>query len=194
LNLYSRPLNGIKRRRARLGLAQRISAHITAVEHLPPNKTQTMEPRARIGKTRGQQSFTDGELQHFLYAHGDSHPSLDPTKRVLDEILTEFITEICFEAGRAAQVAGRQKTKLDDIKFACRKNPQYLGKIEEIFSKKDDIDRAKKLFNEHDDKLTKANAVVRGLDNGAATVEEPLGAADDDVDFEIGGKSTGSAK
>ncbi|KAG0652409.1 TBP-associated factor 13 [Hyphodiscus hymeniophilus] len=156
-----------------------------------------MEPRARIGKTRGQQSFSDGELQHFLFAHGDSHPSLDPTKRVLDEILTDFITEICFEAGRAAQVAGRQKTKLDDIKFACRKNPQYLGKIEEIFSKKADIDKTKKLFNEHDDKLTKGTVLERakGLDGGEdAMKEEPLGVADDDIDFEMGGgKSNGSA-
>ena len=33
---------------------------------------------------------------------------------------------------------------------------------------------------------------VRGMDNELAAVEEPLGVADDDVDFDIGGKSTGS--
>lgn len=106
---------------------------------------------------------------------------MDLTKRAFDELLTDFITEICFEAHRSAQLSGRQKIKLDDIKFACRKNPQYLGKIEEIFSKKDDIDKARKTLDVNDDKITKSN--VKGL------VEEPLGDADDDMDLDAGGKS-----
>jgi transcription initiation factor TFIID subunit 13 len=123
-------------------------------------------------------------VQHFLFAHGDTQPSLDTTKRVLDELLTDFITEICFEAHRSAQLAGRQKIKLDDIKFACRKNPQYLGKIEEIFGKKDEIDRARKTLDVNDDKITKSN--VKALE------EEPLGDADDDMDLDVVGKSAGT--
>ena len=88
---------------------------------------------------------------------------------------TDFITELCFEAHRAAQVAGRQKVKLEDVKFACRKSPVYLGKIEEIFGRKEIIDKAKKLVDMNDDKITKSNAM--GLE------EEPLGAADDDADL-----------
>lgn len=112
---------------------------------------------------------------------------MDSTKRVLDELLTDFITELCFEAHRSAQLAGRQKIKLDDIKFACRKNPTYLGKIEEIFGKKDEIDKARKLLDQNDDKITKSN--VKALE------EEPLGDADDDMDVDnrtIGGRSTGT--
>jgi len=147
-----------------------------------------MEPRARVGRNRGQQSFSDLELQHFLFAHGDTPQSLDSTKRVLDELLTDFITELCFEAHRSAQLAGRQKIKLDDIKFACRKNPSYLGKIEEIFGKKDEIDRARKTLDVTDDKITKSN--LKALEE-----EEPLGDADDDMDVDtqtVGGKSTGT--
>ncbi|KAF4625876.1 hypothetical protein G7Y89_g12286 [Cudoniella acicularis] len=147
-----------------------------------------MEPRARVGKNRGQQNFTDQELQHFLFAHGDvgDGQSLETTRKVLDELLTDFITEMCFEAARSSQLAGRQKIKLDDIKFACRKNPTYLGKIQEIFGKKEEIDQAKKLVDMNDDKITKSN--VKAL-------EEPLGDADDvmDVDFRtVGGKSGGT--
>ncbi|KAH8821171.1 transcription initiation factor IID, 18kD subunit-domain-containing protein [Xylogone sp. PMI_703] len=148
-----------------------------------------MEPRARIGKNRGQQSFSDQELQHFLYAHGDVSQSLDSTKRTLDELLTDFITELCFEASRSASLAGRQKIKLDDIKFACRKNPTYLGKIEEVFGKKDEIDRARKTLDVNDDKITKDNVIAM------AGEEEPLGEGDDDVDMDsrtVGGKSTGT--
>lgn len=160
-----------------------------------------MEPRARIGRNRGQQQFSDQEcrsielypwplliwplVQQFLFAHGDTAPSLDSTKRVLDELLTEFITELCFEAQRSAQLSGRQKIKIDDIKFACRKNPAYLGKMEDTNAKKNMIDQARKTLDVNDDKISKSNV---------KTLEEPLGAADDDMDFEtktLGGRSNG---
>ncbi|EKD16613.1 uncharacterized protein L3040_001356 [Drepanopeziza brunnea f. sp. 'multigermtubi'] len=148
-----------------------------------------MEPRARAGKNRGQQSFSDQELQLFLFAHGDVPDSLESTKRVFDELLTDFITELCFEAHRSASLSGRQKIKLDDIKFACRKNPSYLGKIEETAHNKDLIDKAKKLVDVTDDRITKSNMKA---------MEEPLGDGDDDMDFDArntGGKSgTGAAR
>ncbi|KAE8453072.1 hypothetical protein EG329_012259 [Mollisiaceae sp. DMI_Dod_QoI] len=132
-------------------------------------------------------SQTRSAIQHFLYAHGDTPQSLETTKRVFDELLTDFITEICFEAHRSASLSGRQKIKLDDIKFACRKNPMYLGKIEETIQKKVEIEAARKLLDQNDDKITKSN--VKALE------EEPLGDADDDMDLDtktIGGKSTGT--
>tara|TARA_R110002060_G_scaffold4078_9_gene6390 strand:+ start:1443 stop:1943 length:501 start_codon:yes stop_codon:yes gene_type:complete len=162
-----------------------------------------MEPRARVGKNRGQQNFADQDrklsscifesisklslVQHFLFAHGDVPNSLETTKRVLDELLTDFITELCFEAHRSAQLSGRQKIKPDDIKFACRKNPEYLGKINETFNKKTAIEEARKLLDQNDDKITKSN--VKALE------EEPLGDADDDMDLDsrtVGGRSTGT--
>ncbi|RDW60836.1 putative transcription initiation factor TFIID subunit 13 [Coleophoma crateriformis] len=140
-----------------------------------------MEPRARIGKNRGQQNFADQELQLLLFAHGDVKDSLDLTKRVFDECLTDFITELCFEAHRSAALAGRQKIKLDDVRFACRKNPTYLGRIEEIIGKKSEIDKARKTLDVTDDKITKSSLKA---------MEEPLGEADDDEDSKtLGGKS-----
>lgn len=125
-------------------------------------------------------------VRYLLYAHGDTVDPIEPTKRVLDEIITDFITEICFEAHRGAQAAGRQKIKLDDIKFACRKNPTYLGKIEEMSNKKSEIDLARKLVDGTDDKITKSSLK-------AMEAEEPLGDADDDeLDARTsGGKSVG---
>jgi len=107
----------------------------------------------------------------------------------LDELVTDFITELCFEASRSAQISGRQKIKLDDIKFACRKNPLYLGKIEETYEKKREIEEARKLLDQNDDRITKSN--VKALE------EEPLGDKDDDLDAEtgtIGGRSTGGGR
>jgi transcription initiation factor TFIID subunit 13 len=120
----------------------------------------------------------------LLFAHGDVEQSLESTRKVLDEILTDFIVDLCFEADRPAQLAGRQKVKLDDFKFACRKDPIKLGKIEEVFAKKAEIDLARKAVDVNDDKITKGT-----LD--ALVGEEPLNEADDDADAHtVGGKSS----
>ena len=114
------------------------------------------------------------------------HNSLDATKRVLDEFISDFITETCFEAHRAAQLSGRQKIKLEDIKFSSRKHPTYLGKINEIEAKKAEIEKARKTLDVTDDKITKSN--VKALE------EEPLGDADDDMEIDtktVGGRSSG---
>lgn len=58
-----------------------------------------------------------------------------------------------------------------------------MGKIDQVLSKKVELDDTRKLINPADDKITKSTV---------KTLEEPLGIADDDVDMEIrtvGGKS-----
>jgi transcription initiation factor TFIID subunit 13 len=120
----------------------------------------------------------------LLYAHGDVPNSLPSTVRVFDEILSDFIIELCFEADRPAQLAGRQKVKLEDFKFACRKDPLKLGKIEEVFERKAEIDAARKAVDVNDDKITKTNVEALVGD------EEALGEKDDDHETQtLGGKS-----
>lgn len=58
--------------------------------------------------------------------------------------------------------------------------------MEEILSKKNEIDKARKTLDVTDDKINKSNLKA---------MEEPLGEADDDKDFDartLGGKSTKS--
>jgi transcription initiation factor TFIID subunit 13 len=150
--------------------------------------TQSVSLAIRSITTSISDTFT---VSSFLHSHGDVQQPLELTKKVLDELLTDFITETCFEAHRSAQLAGRQKIKLDDIKFACRKNPRYLGKIEETLDKKVYIDASRKLIDGNDDKITKSSM--------KAMEEEPLGADDDDAETELKGvagrsKNTGSKK
>jgi transcription initiation factor TFIID subunit 13 len=136
---------------------------------------------------RGILQLTSLSVQHFLYSYGDVRDSLDTTRRVLDELVTDFVTEICFEASRSAQLAGRQKIKIDDIRFACRKSPMYLGKIQDIQEKKEVIDSARKALDVNDDKITKSN--VKAME------EPPLGDDDDDPDLDTQisrGKATSS--
>ncbi|ROV87553.1 hypothetical protein VSDG_09776 [Cytospora chrysosperma] len=107
-----------------------------------------MEPRARAGKNVGKMNFSYQELTQFLIAHGDSRQPLPETIRVLDEILTEFIQGVSFEATRVAQLAGRQKVKYEDFQFAMRKNPVFLGKAAENKELREIIDKQRRVFNE----------------------------------------------
>jgi transcription initiation factor TFIID subunit 13 len=134
-------------------------------------------------------------VQRLLYAHGDVKTPIPETVKVLDEILTDFIQGIAFEAARVAQYSGRQKLKLDDFQFIFRKNPVFLGKLQETFEKKHAIDVARKLFTDEDDALKDASQQEKSQektgDDPAATAassarpaDEELGAADDDADAE----------
>lgn len=126
---------------------------------------------------------------------------LPETIRVLDEIVTEFIQGMAFEATRAANYAGRQKVKYEDFEFAFRKNDAFLGKVQEVFEKKGEIDSAKKIFtkddeavlmkdaadqeNKHKDKPANGQEDAGGSSaDAAAKQEEELGEADDDADAE----------
>ncbi|KAI0019784.1 TFIID-18kDa-domain-containing protein [Xylariomycetidae sp. FL0641] len=114
-----------------------------------------MEPRARAGKNVGKETFNPKEVSALLYAFGDVAEPLPETVKVLDDIVTEFLEGVCFEASRHAQVAGRQKLKFDDFEFALRRNPQYLGKVRSMIEKRQTIKEARKTFNQDDDALAK---------------------------------------
>ncbi|KAI0843696.1 TFIID-18kDa-domain-containing protein [Hypoxylon sp. FL0890] len=156
-----------------------------------------MEPRARAGKNVGKETFSARDVRALLYAFGDVRDPLPETVRVLDEIVTEFLEGVCFEASRHAQVAGRQKLKFDDFEFALRRNPQYLGKVKSMIEKRKDIKEARRVVDYDDATLAKEH----GTDTGPAAAngeEELLGLDEADEDLElnidISSKGTGSKK
>ncbi|KAM0297932.1 hypothetical protein HYE67_003426 [Fusarium culmorum] len=162
-----------------------------------------MEPRARAGKNVGKMNFSHAELAQLLYAHGDVQNPLPETVRVLDEILTDFMQSIAFEATRAANYSGRQKIKYEDFEFAFRKNPAFLGKVQEVFEKQREIKKAREILRDGEDEIMKDAADEEkkrektdtrpgGSGGGSAAVasaasraEEELGEADDDAEAEL---------
>ncbi|OAQ96540.1 hypothetical protein LLEC1_07553 [Akanthomyces lecanii] len=160
-----------------------------------------MEPRARAGKNVGKMNFSHNELAQLLYAHGDVKNPLPETVRVLDEILTDFMQSIAFEAARAAQYSGRQKIKYEDFEFAFRKNPAFLGKVQEVFEKQKEIKKAREILRDAEDDIMKdaaeeekkrekgdggggAAPAAGGSGSRPVNKEEELGEADDDADAE----------
>ncbi|PTB67542.1 hypothetical protein BBK36DRAFT_1116416 [Trichoderma citrinoviride] len=164
-----------------------------------------MEPRARAGKNVGKMNFSHAELAQLLYAHGDIKNPMPETVRVLDEILTDFMQSIAFEANRAANYSGRQKIKYEDFEFAFRKNPSFLGKVQEVFEKQKEIKKAREILRDGEDEImrdaaeeekrkekekagpTTTNAAAGAnlaTASKASRVEEELGEADDDAEAE----------
>ncbi|RYP51255.1 hypothetical protein DL768_003352 [Monosporascus sp. mg162] len=153
-----------------------------------------MEPRARAGKNVGKETFQPKDVSRLLFAFGDVESPLPETVRVLDEIVTEFLEGVCFEASRHAQAAGRQKLKFDDFEFALRRSPAYLGKVRSMIDKRQHIASMRNLFKENDDDLINTrdhshshHAGARGGTGGGADnkraappEEELLGLSDDD--------------
>ncbi|KID96740.1 transcription initiation factor TFIID subunit 13, partial [Metarhizium majus ARSEF 297] len=146
-----------------------------------------MEPRARAGKN---------VVAQLLYAHGDVKNPLPETVRVLDEILTDFMQSIAFEATRAAHYSGRQKIKYEDFEFAFRKNPAFLGKVQEVFEKQKEIKKAREILRDGEDEIMKdaaeeerrrekEDATGAGGAGKGNRAEEELGEADDDAEAEM---------
>jgi transcription initiation factor TFIID subunit 13 len=127
-------------------------------------------------------------VAQLLYAHGDIKNPMPETVRVLDEILTDFMQSIAFEANRAANYSGRQKIKYEDFEFAFRKNPSFLGKVQEVFEKQKEIKKAREILRDGEDEIMK-DAVEEEKKKEKAPpktnkVEEELGEADDDAEAE----------
>lgn len=82
-----------------------------------------------------------------MYAFGDDDSTPDSIA-VMEDILIDFITELCTEAGRVAYP--RQKVKVDDFRFVLRRDVKKLGRVEELLEKSKEIANAKKLFDEEE--------------------------------------------
>ncbi|KAK5064685.1 hypothetical protein LTR84_000519 [Exophiala bonariae] len=97
------------------------------------------------------------------------------TVRVLDEILTDFIIETCHNAVSAASYSGRAKLKLSDFEFVLRRDAVKLGRVQEMFKKKRDIDNKKKLFDTNEGREGTKMAVGDLVNLGEVVGEEGTG-------------------
>ncbi|ORY55113.1 transcription initiation factor IID, 18kD subunit-domain-containing protein [Pseudomassariella vexata] len=143
-----------------------------------------MEPRARAGKNVGKETFPAKDISNLLYAYGDVPDPLPETVKVMDEILSEFVTGISFEACAHANTAKRQKLKFDDFEFALRRNPEYLGKVRTMVDKRIEISKMRKAFHHDDDaviKDTRPNAAAAAA-AAAGVSEDLLDDFEDDAD------------
>ena len=83
-------------------------------------------------------------VREMLFAFGDDKQPLDETVRIVDEIATDFLIETCHTAAKAADVSGRTKLKLDDFKFAIRRDELLTGRTKELHSSDKELKDARR--------------------------------------------------
>jgi transcription initiation factor TFIID subunit 13 len=117
---------------------------------------------------------------------------------VLDEVVTDFILEVCHGAAQVAHHARRQKIKVEDFRFALRRDPNKLGRVQELLRMERELKEARKAFDQNDDQVAK-EAGKKGAAAAAAAVaagEDPEAAEAAAAASVIGkkGKNKGKGK
>lgn len=106
-------------------------------------------------RRRKKANLFANDLRSLLYAYGDVADPYPESVAVLEDILQEYIVNMCHEAYRVAKTANRQKIKVDDFKFALRKDPRKLGRVEELLIMQKEIAEARKTFDNSEGKSLK---------------------------------------
>ncbi|KAF3907343.1 hypothetical protein ABW20_dc0109739 [Dactylellina cionopaga] len=132
------------------------------------------EGTRRGPRPQRRQPFFSKDLKVIMYAFGDDFQPFTESVNTLDEIVTEYVSplaplnlyavltfnsligrlldryiiEMCHEAAKSASHARRNKIKVDDFKFALRRDPSKLGRVEELLAMTKVIQDARKQFDE----------------------------------------------
>lgn len=95
------------------------------------------------------------DVSSLLYAYGDVAQPLPETVQCLDELVSGYLVDVCSAAYKTAQSSKRSKVKLEDFKFAIRRDPIKLGRAEELIATNKLITEAKRQFSGTDNQNLK---------------------------------------
>ncbi|KAJ1897441.1 hypothetical protein GGF37_004414 [Kickxella alabastrina] len=84
------------------------------------------------------------ELAMLMYGFGDEMPPLPESVDVLEDILIDYINDICIQAAKVSSKPS--KISVDDFKFVLRKDPKKLARIVELLAMNKEIEIARTLF------------------------------------------------
>ncbi|ESX03607.1 hypothetical protein KL921_004631 [Ogataea angusta] len=97
---------------------------------------------------RNRQRLFSNDLKALLYAFGDSPAPNHETIQTLEDVLTTYMIDLIVAANHSRLAHGRNRLKIDDVKFVLRKDPTKLARIHDLQKMDREISKAKKLFDE----------------------------------------------
>ncbi|CAR25462.1 hypothetical protein ZYGR_0A00220 [Zygosaccharomyces rouxii] len=127
------------------------------------------------------------DVSSLLYAYGDVSQPLPETVQCLDELVSGYLVDVCSSAFRAAQNCQRNKLKLEDFRFAVRRDPIKLGRAEDLVATNKLITEAKKQFNGSDSSSLKRFKDGEGNDLEGEGEDEDYEDYDDEADEDAAG-------
>ncbi|KAF8654165.1 hypothetical protein AX16_003694 [Volvariella volvacea WC 439] len=89
------------------------------------------------------------ELRSLMYGFGDDRNPANDTVNVMEEILIEFIVDVCQTAGASSR---RSRLSIEDLRRALSRpaDAKKLARMEELLFMQEDIKRARAQFEESD--------------------------------------------
>jgi len=100
--------------------------------------------------SRKQSSFKGlftKELKSIMYGFGDDRNPANDTVNVMEEILVEYIMDVCQTAGASSRKA---RLSIEDLRRALSRpaDAKKLARMEELLFMQEDIKRARAQFDE----------------------------------------------
>ncbi|KAK7054854.1 hypothetical protein VNI00_003317 [Paramarasmius palmivorus] len=148
-------------------VATAVPAAATTAAQLPRSTTfatyapaYTRDTGATTGRGNKKQSSVKGlfnkELRNLMYGFGDDRNPANDTVNVMEEILIEYIMDVC----QTAAGGPNRKTRLsiEDLRRALSRpaDAKKLARMEELLFMQEDIKRARAQFEESDMQNPKA--------------------------------------
>ncbi|KAK0450908.1 transcription initiation factor IID, 18kD subunit-domain-containing protein [Armillaria borealis] len=89
------------------------------------------------------------ELKNLMYGFGDDRNPANDTVNVMEEILIEYITDVCLAAGGSAK---KGRLSVDDLRRVLSRpaDSKKLARMEELLFMQEDIKRARAQFDDAD--------------------------------------------
>ncbi|KAF9012510.1 transcription initiation factor IID, 18kD subunit-domain-containing protein [Cyathus striatus] len=89
------------------------------------------------------------ELRNLMYGFGDDRNPANDTVNVMEEILIEYITDICQQAGGPGK---KSRLSIEDLRRVLSRpaDAKKLARMEELLFMQEDIKRARAQFEESD--------------------------------------------
>ncbi|XP_003743164.1 transcription initiation factor TFIID subunit 13 [Galendromus occidentalis] len=85
------------------------------------------------------------ELCAMMYGFGDDKQPYMETVDLLEELVIEFITDLCH---RAMEIGRPGRVQVEDIIFLVRKDPRKYARVKDLLTMNEELKKARKAFDE----------------------------------------------
>ncbi|KAL0480398.1 transcription initiation factor TFIID subunit 13 [Acrasis kona] len=102
--------------------------------------------KRRREKNKPRKRLFTRELRLMMYGFGDSENPLSETVDLMDDLVTEYITDMTCKAMRVANKRGKLQT--EDLVFLIRKDRKKFARVEELLRMNEEIKRARRMLSD----------------------------------------------
>jgi len=121
----------------------------TFTSYTPSYSRESATATGRVRKQANFKGLFSKELKSLMYGFGDDRNPANDTVNVMEEILVEYITDVCLTAGAASR---KSRLSIEDLRQALSRpaDAKKLARMEELLFMQEDIKRARAQFQETD--------------------------------------------